>query len=207
MKFYISIVLSTLIIATPAQAVSVKIFTDKDAWAKALKSTITSEDFADGSFIKGLSIKANSTDPKDLSHVYSISGGKMLDRVTTKHSTTIDYSSKLLGFGGNFDLSLNQPGMGIQLVLSGDTFSNFSVPTQISKYATGGFFGLVSDTAFSSLKLIAGTQGTASVNGEQYSLDNLTLATATAPVPEPETYALMGMGLIGLLAARRRKEQ
>lgn len=27
----------------------------------------------------------------------------------------------------------------------------------------------------------------------------------TAPVPEPETYALMGLGLIGLFASRRRK--
>ncbi len=33
-------------------------------------------------------------------------------------------------------------------------------------------------------------------------IDNVSV---TAPVPEPETYALMGVGLAGLLAARRRK--
>lgn len=38
--------------------------------------------------------------------------------------------------------------------------------------------------------------------GRNYTMQ---LQAQVAPVPEPETYALMGMGLMGLLAARRRK--
>ncbi|UXY14622.1 FxDxF family PEP-CTERM protein [Chitiniphilus purpureus] len=33
------------------------------------------------------------------------------------------------------------------------------------------------------------------------------LTSTIAPVPEPETYALMGLGLAGLIAARRKKHQ
>ncbi|XZG70825.1 PEP-CTERM sorting domain-containing protein [Chitinibacteraceae bacterium HSL-7] len=40
-------------------------------------------------------------------------------------------------------------------------------------------------------------------NGSHVAFDNLQVA----PVPEPETYALMGLGLLGLAAARRRKQR
>lgn len=45
-------------------------------------------------------------------------------------------------------------------------------------------------------------QGTKKSDSYGMYIDNVSV---TAPVPEPETYALMGIGLIGLLAARRRK--
>ncbi|WP_255991435.1 PEP-CTERM sorting domain-containing protein [Chitinolyticbacter albus] len=41
----------------------------------------------------------------------------------------------------------------------------------------------------------------------QYSLNSFGVTMQIAPVPEPETYALMGLGLIGLVVARRRKRQ
>ncbi|MCU0226801.1 MAG: PEP-CTERM sorting domain-containing protein [Bryobacterales bacterium] len=61
------------------------------------------------------------------------------------------------------------------------------------------------DQAVRSLKFLSVDRPTSS-NNSDYALKNLAYTTAvTEPVPEPTTYALMGLGLLGLAVMRRRK--
>ncbi len=66
----------------------------------------------------------------------------------------------------------------------------------ISNNYNGGFWGFVTDTAFTSVKLIGGT-GT---NQQNYKLDNMVYS----PVPLPGTLGFLGGGLAGLLIFRRK---
>lgn len=47
----------------------------------------------------------------------------------------------------------------------------------------------------------------ASGGGGNYAVSEFQAFNTAAPVPEPETYALMGLGLIGLVAARKRRSK
>jgi hypothetical protein len=68
-----------------------------------------------------------------------------------------------------------------------------------------GFLGIVDSVAFSSIEFgseLTGGIG-ASPSGEQFAVDNVRLANG---VPEPGALALLGLGLAGLAASRRRKQ-
>ncbi|WP_339909942.1 PEP-CTERM sorting domain-containing protein [Symmachiella dynata] len=68
------------------------------------------------------------------------------------------------------------------------------------------FFGVISDTPFSSFVL--DHNQTATTNNDLFIMDNLSFGN-TAAVPEPSTFALLGIGGIALVGygVRRRRQQ
>ena len=70
---------------------------------------------------------------------------------------------------------------------------------ETGKVGGGGSFSLVS-TGIANLRFNNNTNG---ASNWIFTLNSL--KANVSPVPEPETYALMGLGLVGLFAARRKK--
>lgn len=199
----VSLATAALLAASPASAATT-IYTDQSAFLAALQG-ITTEDFNDATLIPGLSITSS------VGEVNGASGpGTFFDRLVLGSQTTeFQFASPVNGFGGNFDLSPNGQGVGISFTLN----PGGPVGTEVSSAIyTGQFWGLISDTAFSSILLQGGSQGGAA---ETYTLDNLTTGTLSASTlpegvgaaPEPGTWAMMlvGFGLVGASLRRSKR--
>ena len=118
---------------------------------------------------------------------------------STNSFTSINLLGASLTYGGilNFNITSYTPA-------AGDAFTLFNMTGGTTR--SGDF---ASVTAGSLFFTDASGIWTATDNGLTYqfsdSTGQLTVATATA-VPEPSTYALFGLGAIGLLMAMRRKK-
>ena len=168
-------------------------FTDRAAWSAAVGGTFAEETFSSAS-TTGFSIEGIGS-----GHSTGIGNGVYHDRTVLDTTyTNYHFDSLINAFGANWDLTPGGPGQGLQLVIGGQL-----VTPQIPNTYSGGFFGLVSTTAFN---LVSVHSGSFNGSAETHDVDNVVFVSA---VPEPESYALMlaGLGLMGGIARRRNAEQ
>nr|WP_295778640.1 PEP-CTERM sorting domain-containing protein [Rhodoferax sp.] len=170
-------------------------FTDRAQWEIAVGGTFSEETFSSAS-TTGFTIEQIGS-----GHSTGISGGVYHDRTVLDTSyTNYHFNSLVNAFGANWDLRPGNAGQGLQLFAGGQL-----ITPQIANTYNGGFFGLVSTTAFN---LVSVHSGSYSGSAETHDVDNVVFASVSS-VPEPESYALMlaGLGLMGAVARRRQAKQ
>ena len=200
--------------ASTAQAAPI-IYTTEASWLAALgAATVNTENFgssplgdlAAGTTDIGLfNITINAADPLTMIQDSGVVNGtrEYLGRLCDLSgfcgltAMSFGFDSPLIGFAG--DWVSTTTGDRLTMLVNGATI-------KFSDYLTGvgtGFLGVVDSAGFSQITF--GLEGVVTASAEVFQLDNARLAAGTANIPEPATLALLGLGLAGLGAMRRRK--
>ncbi|ELR99825.1 hypothetical protein [Gloeocapsa sp. PCC 73106] len=204
----LSTITAGLMIASPAQAFNIRVFTDKTAWIDALgEASFETEDFADGIF--------NDFEFVSETGRGTIEAGEYTDRLIPDASTSFTYlgSSDLTAFGGEWDLVRHPRGLGLTITLAnGETET---IRREIENSSDFDFFGFISASPFESIQLNTGTQGGAA---ETFSLDNVVYGgdgfdpipgpgEEPLPIATPEPTSIISsifLGLIGVAVKRKK---
>lgn len=195
MKHNILLAVLGLGLVADATAAAV-VYTDKLSWETAIGGGATTEDFSDA-ILNGFSVSFIGTGHSAPGQ--GVSGGVLNDRLVIGSATNFSFSGPIFAFGANWDLTPGGQGHGLKLFYDGNL-----VAQEIANSFSGGFFGVVSSTAFDNVIVNAGSSPAVA---ETYRLDNLVFKAPANSVPEPSTLGLLGLSILGVFAARRRKAQ
>lgn len=185
-------------------------YTDRNAWEAAVGGVFYTEDFSStpsgvyeftpidvGDFTVSVNGSTFGSSWHNISatgaggaSANSVNGTQQLNVATgSVGGTVLDFDFDIYAFGANFASVSDSRTTSFMI----DGFQ-LDIP-----YLTGGFFGFVSDSAFSS-NVLALTAGGA----DGFGMDNLVYAAASTSVPVPASFALLGLGLAGLGFARKK---
>ncbi len=204
--------LSTILFWPPAaDSALITTHTSAATWAAAAGTPVSTEDFTDTTLVPGLSISfggAGAISGGMISGALAVFGLCVPPFGNCPPTTVFNFSPGTTAFGADWDLAPGGPGSGIFFLLSFVGGGTQTVSPGIQNPAGGGtfsgFFGFVSDTAFSSVSLGSGFTG----NGETFNADNVVFRVSGGggggAVPAPATLTLMLIGA-GAAAALMRK--
>ena len=199
------IILAILLLAASNVQATIVTYEDKNTWLNDLSGQIiTTENFNELDYYEGVFQSGSSRDHfiGDLAmagdwDIYPGSGDtkdKVIGFVNTNEANTISFNSEIFAFSGLWDLPLNDSSESFG---PGFTVRAGSVDLFTLTGGFTGFFGIITDFSFGEISIV-------STSGEMFSLDDLSFIESTV-VPVPATVWLFGSGLLGLLAASRRK--
>jgi len=166
------------------------IYTDKTAWENALGGQFLTEDFNDAQLNTGVSFI--STESGHINPAQNNYQDVLASTSQNEPMTTWNFTPEITGYGGNWTLG-GPGGSGNSLLVFID---NLQVGSISNSYG-GEFWGFISDSPFTSVKLMGG----GGTNQQNYRLDDMVYS----PVPVPAAVWLFGSGLIGLIGVARRK--
>ena len=167
------------------------IYTDKTAWENALAVPYMTEEFADDQLDPGVSyVSSESGHINPAEQCYQ---DVLASESQNEPMTVWSFSPQITAYGGNWTLGGPGGSGNSLLVYLNDNTAQYV--GAISNSYSGEFWGFISDTPFTSVKLIGGS-GT---NQQHYCLDDMTYSM----VPEPGILCLLCAGLVGLVLRRR----
>jgi hypothetical protein len=159
------VVLATVVSwGATVSATSITIYTDRTQWENALGKPFLTEDFSDAELNDGVSFV--STESGHINPALETYQDVLTSESQNEPMTTWSFTPQIYGFGG--DWTLGGPGGSGNSLLVYIADSSILVGAIPNSYS-GGFWGFISDTPITSVRLVGGS-GT---NQQNYTMDNM----------------------------------